>query len=177
MTTTTVRPTGAHPGDQGQASFARRYGWPIGVAMALLLSAGANILVMFIAKADPAFAVEPDYYQKAVTWDATMAQARTNASLGWAASGALTLAAPGTPGRVSVSLVGAGGTPLTDAIVSVEAMHNARASQRYEAVLTAVGAGRYAAALDAHRPGEWEVRVRATRGDERFTQSLRIQAR
>lgn len=144
--------------------------------MALLLSAGANILVMFIAKADPAFAVEPDYYQKAVTWDATMEQQRLNASLGWQATGMLALAAPGTPGRVSVSLVGPGGTPLTDAVVSVEAMHNARASQRYEASLTPDGAGGYAAPLDAHRPGEWEVRVTATRGSERFTQSLRIQA-
>ena len=178
--TTTTAPTpalGPLPGDRpGPTSFARRYGWPIGIATILLLSAGSNIMVMFIAKADPAFAVEPDYYQKAVTWDATMEQQRLNTSLGWQATGSLALATPGTPGRVSVSLVGPGNTPIGDAVVAVEAMHNARASQRYEASLMPDGAGRYAAALDAHRPGEWEVRVTATRGSERFTQSLRIQA-
>jgi nitrogen fixation protein FixH len=157
-------------------SFARRYGWPIGIAATLLLSAGANILVMFIARGDPAFAVEPDYYQKAVTWDATMEQQRLNVSLGWQATGTLALAAPGIPGRLSVSLVGPGDTPIRDAVVTVEAMHNARASQRYGASLTPDGAGGYTAALDAHRPGEWEVRVTAVKGTDRFTQSLRVEA-
>lgn len=158
-------------------SFARRFGWPIGIAAVLTTSAASNILVMFIAKADPAFAVEPDYYQKAVTWDATMAQQRANGSLGWAAEGALTLASPGTPGRVTITLRGPDAQPITDAVISVEAMHNARASQRYEASLTPEGDGRYASAIDAHRPGQWEVRITAVRGSDRFTQSLRLDAR
>jgi nitrogen fixation protein FixH len=157
-------------------SFARRYGWPIGIATILLLSAGANILVMFIARADPAFAVEPDYYQKAVGWDATMAQQRANTILGWQADASLVLATPSTPGSVTVTLRTATGDVVEDAVVSVEAMHNARASQRYESTLTPGGDGRYSGAMDAHRPGQWEVRVTAVKGTNRFTQSLRVEA-
>lgn len=154
-----------------------RLGWPIGIAAVLFLSAASNIVVMFIAKADPAFAVEPDYYRKAVTWDSTMAQQRANASLGWSSSAHLTLATPGTPGTISLQLRDATGAAITDATVSVEAMHNARASQRYEATLAGDASGTYTGALDAHRAGMWELRVTATRGAERFTQSLRVDAR
>jgi nitrogen fixation protein FixH len=30
--------------------------------------------------------------------------------------------------------------------------------------------------MDAHRPGQWEVRVTAVKGTNRFTQSLRVEA-
>jgi nitrogen fixation protein FixH len=157
-------------------SFARRYGWPIGIAAALLLSAGSNIIMMFIAKADPAFAIEPDYYQKAVAWDATMAQERTNTTLGWRAAATIELASPHTPGRITVTLRDMQGQVIPDATATIEAMHNARASQRYEVALSPDGYGAYTAPIDAHRPGQWEVRVTASRGTDRFTQSLRIEA-
>ncbi len=157
-------------------TFWRRYGWPIGIVAALTLSAAANIFVMFVAKADPAFAVEPDYYQKAVAWDATMEQQRTNATLAWRATAALTRATPSQPGRITVALFDATGAPIGDAQVQIEAMHNARASQRYEASLAPTRDGSYSSNIDAHRPGQWEVRVTAIRGNDRFTQSLRIDA-
>ena len=49
-------------------------GWPIGVATILASTVVANIIVMQIANDDPSFAVEPDYYRKAVNFDATMAE-------------------------------------------------------------------------------------------------------
>lgn len=153
-----------------------RWGWPVAVALVLAASAGSNIWVMFVAKADPAFAVEPDYYAKAVGWDARMAQERLNSALGWRATASLTLARPGVPGLITVHLTDAAGRPVTGATLSVEAMHNARASQRYEAALQPRNHGDYAAPLDAHRPGAWEVRLAATRGEEHFTNILRIDA-
>lgn len=153
-----------------------RWGWPVAVALVLVLSAGSNIWVMFVAKSDPAFAVEPDYYAKAVGWDAHMAQERENGALGWRATAALTLARPGRPGLITIHLVDAAGRAVTGATLSIEAMHNARAAQRYEAALQPGRDGDYASALDAHRPGAWEVRLTATRGAEHFTQNLRIDA-
>jgi nitrogen fixation protein FixH len=129
-----------------------------------------------VARADPAFAVEPDYYAKAVGWDARMAQEHANIALGWGATAALTLARPGVPGRITVHLSDAAGHAVTGAAVSIEAMHNARASQRYEATLQPGRDGDYTSPVDAHRPGAWEVRLTATRGEARFTQSLRIDA-
>jgi nitrogen fixation protein FixH len=153
-----------------------RYGWPVGIALVLFLSAASNIAVMFIARSDAAFAVEPDYYAKAVNWDGTMAQERANAALGWRAVATLDLATPGTPGTITVRLTDRSGVALAGATVGVEAMHNARASQRYAAALTERSPGHYTAALDAHRPGAWEVRVSAARESMRFTAALRLDA-
>ena len=58
-------------------------GWPIGVTVILGATIAVNLWVMKIANSDPSFAIEPDYYRKAVHYDSTMAQQRLNASLGW----------------------------------------------------------------------------------------------
>ena len=59
--------------------------WP-GLVFALL---GGQLLLVcvlaYIAVADGSFAVEPDYYQKGLHWDATAEQLRANARLGWKA--------------------------------------------------------------------------------------------
>jgi len=151
-----------------------RWGWPIGIALVLVLSAGSNIAIMVIARQDKAFAIEPEYYEKALRWDDTMAQERRNIALGWDASAALVLARPGRPGEVEIALRDSAGRPVDRAVVSVEAMHNARASQRYHATLAEALPGTYRAAIDAHRPGEWEVRVTVQRAEDRFTRTLRL---
>ena len=158
----------------GRSVFAR-YGWPIGIAAVLLLSAGSNILVMVIAKRDPAFAVEPDYYKKAIEWDASMAQERANASLRWDVSAQLVTASTATsPGTISVAIADASGQPVSRAQVTIEAMHNARAADRLQAALHETTVGMYTGSLEARRVGEWEVRVIAEQGGRRFTKSLRV---
>ena len=57
--------------------------WPIGITAVLATTVAANVWVATIASDDPSFAIEPDYYAKAIAWDSTLAQARTNATLGW----------------------------------------------------------------------------------------------
>ncbi|MEZ4456629.1 MAG: FixH family protein [Gemmatimonadales bacterium] len=54
----------------------------------LAITVGANGYMLYEANRGMA-AVEPDYYQKAVDFDSTMAQARRNASLGWRVDAAL----------------------------------------------------------------------------------------
>ncbi|MCC6317896.1 MAG: FixH family protein [Gemmatimonadaceae bacterium] len=151
-----------------------RYGWPAGIATVLGLTVAGNVWMMAVAGSDPAFAVEPDYYRKAVTWDAHMAQARANAALGWSAQARLELAQPGAPGRIAVTLRDRVGSMIAGASVRVEAMHNARASRRLEVALGARAPGEYSAAIDADRPGEWEVRISAEAGAQRFTETLRL---
>lgn len=155
----------------------RRWLWPAIIAGVLIASAGSNIAVMLVARNDPAFAVEPDYYGKAVRWDDAMAQERRNAALGWQAHGGLSLTHDAEVGKVTVTLQDAAGVPLEGATVSVEAMHNARAADRREVTLVPMRPGVYWAPIDATRPGEWELRLTAVRGDERYTRSLRVDAR
>src|SRR5262245_58187076 len=69
----------------GAMARARRSGayWPVLVVVLLSGGAAANIGMMLLATRDTSFAVEPDYYRKALEWNETMAQAAKNAALGW----------------------------------------------------------------------------------------------
>ena len=154
----------------------RGLGWPIGMAVILLLTVAANVGVIMVANDDPSFAVEPDYYQKAVHWDDAMAQARANESLGWRLEPSLSLSA-GAPARLVVRLSDSSGAPLAGATLTVQAMHNARAAEVFAATLAPADvAGAYRAELPLERAGQWELRFEVTRGAERFTARTRIEA-
>lgn len=150
--------------------------WPIAVAVVLALTVIGDVWVAVIASRDEAFAVEPDYYRKAVNFDDEMALRAASRALGWQLAPALQLGRAGTRGRVSITLRDSAGTPLTGARVELLAMHNARASHQLSATLADLGAGTYEAPLDAERPGEWELRFLVTRGTDRFAVRDRIDA-
>lgn len=150
--------------------------WPIGIALVLALTVGSNIWMAIIASSDEAFAVEPDYYRKAVHFDDEMALRAESARLGWSVRPELRLGTPSAPGRLAVKVRDAAGAPVPGATVTLVAMHNARASRQLTATLADAGDGRYETALDAQRPGEWELRLMVTRGSDRFATRARIDA-
>jgi len=149
----------------------RGWYWPVGLVALLVGSAGANIALLVITSRDASFAVEPDYYAKALAWDETMVQQAHNAALGWSLG--LRVEPTGERERLSVAvgLSDGAGAPLPDARIAVEALHNARASRVLTAVLEPHGLG-YAAVMPLARPGLWEFRVRVTRGPDVFTATL-----
>jgi nitrogen fixation protein FixH len=146
--------------------------WPLVLAGLLVGSAGANIGFMLIATGDPTFAVEPDYYKKAIDWDKTMAQEARNAELGWAVSARLEGAARPGQGRLVARVTDRAGAPVSGARVAVEAFPSARARQVVTAALEPEGNGVYAGGIPLERPGLWELRVRVTRGEQVFTRTL-----
>ncbi len=146
----------------------RGWQWPVGVAAVLAIVVIADVTVAIVAARDEAFAVEPDFYQKALHFDDEMALRAESARLAWQLIPTLQLGRPGAPGAVSVILRDSAGLALTGARVQLLAMHNARASQPVTATLADRGDGRYDASLDARRPGEWELRFVVTRGADRF---------
>lgn len=149
----------------------RGWYWPVGLAALLVGSAGANIALLVITSRDASFAVEPDYYAKALAWDETMAQQARNEALGWSLG--LRVEPAGERGRVTVAagLADRAGAPLLGAQLAIEARHNARANRVLTAALEPRGTG-YAAAMPLARPGLWEFRVRVTRGPDVFTATL-----
>ena len=149
----------------------RGWYWPVGLAALLVGSAGANIALLVITSRDASFAVEPNYYAKALAWDETMAQQVRNESLGWSLG--LSAEPTGERGRMTVAarLTDGAGAPLPGARIAIEALHNARASRVLTAVLEPRGL-EYAAAMPLARPGLWEFRVRVTRGPDIFTAIL-----
>jgi nitrogen fixation protein FixH len=150
--------------------------WPIGIAAVLALSAGGQVWFAVVAGRDKAFAVEGDYYQKAIHWDDELAQRRDNAHLGWTVKPTLRLAAGNGDGALAIELRDASGAAILGATVEVLAMHNARANRPLSATLSEVGRGQYQAQLPAQRPGEWELRFTVQRGGERFTVRERVEA-
>ena len=130
-----------------------------------------SLIVVFIATSDPSYAVEEDYYQKAIDWDLKRAQDRTNENLGWLFE--FEVAPPERPGdqpRIEVHLADADGAPLTDAAVTVEAFHNSSSGDILRAVLAPSEVpGVYRATLPMQHNGKWELRFTVDQGGREFT--------
>lgn len=144
-----------------------RPAWIIGPALVGLITVSTMIgaaALIYHAHADPSFAVESDYYDKAVHWDDSAAQERRNAELGWR----LSISAEPSDG-LKLIIVDALGLPIDGASVSVEAFHNARSADRVALAPADSGGGVYRQAAEFARPGIWEFRVVARRGEETFT--------
>lgn len=144
----------------------------IGIIVGLLLFAvGTQAVLIAYALGDPSVVAEPDYYRKALAWEATQAQAARNAALGWS----LRLeAGPLEAGRreLRVRLCDAAGAPLDGAAIALEGFHKARRAQALRAELAGAGDGMYRAVLPLARPGRWELRFVVSRGEETFTRTI-----
>jgi nitrogen fixation protein FixH len=143
----------------------------VGLAALLVASAGANIALLVITSRDASFAVEPNYYAKALAWDESMAQQARNEALGWSLGLRVDPMGVRRLMTVTVRLADRSGAPIEGAQVAVEAFHNARASRILSAALEPRGQG-YAAVMPLERPGLWEFRLRVTRGPEAFVATV-----
>lgn len=148
--------------------------WPWAMALVLALTIGGNLFVLRLARGDSSFAVEPDYYAKAMAWDSTRALEARSDALGWTVDAALAPMAAEKGLHLAMHLHTANGAPVEGATVSVEATHNAHASRILSDTLRATTPGTWEGTLPSSRPGLWEVRVTATRGAERFLRTLRL---
>jgi len=155
----------------------RAWTWPAIVIGLLVLGVGANLALLVVATSDPGFAVEPDYYAKAVAWDDKRAQDARNLALGWRLTADARADAAAVPPAlaVGVELTDAAGRPIDGAAVHVEAFPVSRSQNLLQADLAARGAGRYAASLPLVRMGIWELRFTAARGADRFTRTSQIE--
>jgi nitrogen fixation protein FixH len=164
------------PASPAASARGRRRG--LGWALAPVLILGGGLLGLGIMTAlaldDPSFALEENYYQKAVDIDQQRAQETQNRELGWTleVDSSVSVGAPSTSDLL-VRLVGPEG-PLDGAEVRAEGFHNARASQVRTLEFRPDGPGRYRARLDGVRPGLWELRFRVTRYGAVFTSVERL---
>jgi len=144
--------------------------WPWIIAGALALHVFASLVVVFMATSNPSYAVEEDYYQKALHWNDKRAQDRTNEELGWILDLEVhPAAAPGGEPVLEVRLTDADGEPVEGAVVAVETFHNTRANDILRASLDSVGEGIYRTTLPMKHNGRWELRFTVDRGQDHFT--------
>jgi len=142
--------------------------WPIVIAGALGLHVIGSLVMVYFATSNESYAVEPDYYQKALHWNDKRAQDHHNAELGWQLEFTVEPAAPGQYPTLRAELTGMDGEPITDAAIAVEAFANARREDILTATLNAADSS-YLTTMPMRRDGLWEFRFSVTRGDELFT--------
>jgi len=126
--------------------------------------------VIVTANSDPSFAVEQDYYAKALHWNKEIDQRKINEELGWTVS--LAEAPRVTSDKhadIVLTVLDAGGHTLSDATITAVAFPVARAATKASITFDGVAPGRYAARIYDPRHGKWELRVAVTHGEDRFT--------
>src|SRR3954471_17397042 len=109
--------------------------WPISLAGVLAATVAANIWVAVLANDDPSFAIEPDYYKKAVAWDTPLAQARHNALLGWRLTPTMSAISSDGSSLLSAQLTDSTGAAISGAVIRVAALAVARASDVHDVTL------------------------------------------
>ena len=150
--------------------------WPTIVVGVLVVDVAVGFVMMRVAADDPHAAIEPNYYQKAVAWDSTLAQSHRNTALGWTLESSLGAITPGHEAPLTLRVHDGTGVAVTGATLQVEAMQVAHADEVVHATLTAAGDSSYVTELPMTRTGLWELRIVATRGSDRFTADLRLDA-
>ena len=145
--------------------------WPWIIGGALALHVVVSLGVVFFATTDASYAIEEDYYDKAINWDEKRAQDRTNDELGWSLT--FSVAPPTVPGeqpKLDLRLADAEGKPLSGAAVSLETFHKASSGEiiRIE-VEPSEEAGLYRASPRMRDNGLWELRFTVDHGTDHFT--------
>lgn len=161
-----------HPRRTGAVRSMLRSGrhWPLLVVLVFSGNIAFATWVFVTASSDPSFAVEQDYYDRALHWNDEIEQRRLNDALGWT----VTLDGPavitqGTSADLVLTVLDAGGRPMSDATITALAFPVARAGASVTIIFEAVAPGRYATRLHEPRPGKWEFRITVARASDVFT--------
>jgi nitrogen fixation protein FixH len=137
--------------------------WPAALVAVLAITVLANGAIYWKANHDSSFAVEPDYYQRAIDWDSTVARGQRSAALGWVTDVRL---APPEAGHATLSIT----LTTRDGLLS----HNAQGANVYEVRLLASGPGLYAARVPSTAQGLWRVDIAVVRGDDIYSRRVTV---
>lgn len=146
--------------------------WPGIVFMLIGMSLTTVTTTVILATGDRAFAVEDDYYAKAVAWDETAAERAASDALGWSARCELSELDLSGSRSVTLWITDSTGETVDVSTVRVYAFHHARRGDSIEFPMVRIAPGRYAAGAPMERPGLWQLRIRAERGEDRFVTTL-----
>jgi FixH len=144
---------------------------PAGLLLCMFFGIGT---LAYIAIDDPNFALEPDYYAKALHWDQAQAQSRENDALGYQLSlrQPLVISAAGSA-DVELTLKDRGAADISGASVEVSAFPNAFAGKVEHLLLREVSPGVYRGQIARGWPGLWELRCVVTFGSAHYARALR----
>ena len=149
--------------------------WPVMLVLLFMTSASFVITTAFLGAGTGSRMIEPDYYARAVDWDATKERLDAAKTLGWSFEPGISPDLDGSGSRlVSLRLTDEYGEPIEDARVDLVLFAHTEAHERTEAALSHSGAGMYQSRVTGMGTrGLWELRVLVTRGE---TEALVIES-
>ena len=136
--------------------------WVTIIVGLLVGNAVATGVLIGLSSGQSSHRVLPDYYQRAATWDTTMAEAQASADLGWRVE----LVNEGR--ELTLTVVDRSGAPVADAAVELVAVPRGRVDATVSVAAVAIAPGVYRVALTGQRGGLHDVALRVVRGKERF---------
>ena len=148
---------------------------PLGLLLCMFFGIGT---LAYIAIDDPNFALEPDYYAKALRWDQAQAQERESDSLGYQLSVRQPLLVA-TDGRVllQLNLKDRNAVAISGASLEVTAFPNAFAGKVEQLTLREIAPGVYEGQISHGVSGLWELRCTVSVGSARYARALRSDVR
>jgi nitrogen fixation protein FixH len=142
------------------------------VCVGLLVTNALVMAVLVTASSRSAPAVVPQYYERAVAWDQTMAEARLAAELGWS----LELSLDGD--RAKMRLSDRAGQPVAGAALTIGGFHRAQPALRIELSRVTDSSGEATASLAAPRTAGWyELDIGLERGAVRYSLHRAVELR
>jgi hypothetical protein len=160
--------------DDSQTTTGGRSAWAW-VPVLLLGSMFVGLGTMaYVAIDDPHFALEPNYYDKAVHWDRSQAEARASATTGLHLQLAPLVTAGDGGVDIEVHVTGRDTSPFTGAQVELSAFPNAYADRVQKLSLRETAPGVYAGRLRRGVLGLWELRFAVAREALRFGEVRRV---
>lgn len=143
-------------------------GWISLIVGLILMNMAIVASTIYFAASDRSGGVEPNYYAKALNYDAVIAQRAANGRLGWNAIATLVAKGDGSGALLNITIRDRDGSEVRGALVRVEAFSSLRNSERSTLVLPETETG-YSATVPLSAGGIWRVRIRATCGTDTFT--------
>ena len=150
--------------------------WPLFLVALLVGHVGILSVAAYIASSDPSVAAEPDFYEKALAWEANQKLVREPAEDGYEVTPLLEPHSSQTgKGKLSLALTREG-QPPTQATVTATIFHAARSGDRQQLTLTERKPGLFVAPASLDRDGRWEVRFELTTPERiyRFVRTIEV---
>ena len=130
----------------------------------------ANVILVYLALSTYPGTVVDSSYKAGRAYPGEIAAAKAQDERAWQVDLSAARASDGTVEVVFVPHDKAGNS-VTGLTVEVDLQHPATTASDHVGTMVEVEAGRYVARFDAVRPGNWNVAVSATRGDEEVFKS------
>ncbi len=150
--------------------------WPLFITTLLLGHVGILSVAAYIASSDPSVAAEPDFYEKALAWEANQKLVREPVEDGYEVTPLLEPHSSDTgEGKLSLAL-SRQGQSFDDTTVTATLFHAARSGDRQHLTLTERQPGLFAAPANINRDGLWEVRFELTTPERvyRFVRTIEV---